>query len=549
MANQQSKIYNLQSSIFLYGPPGSGKSTLGRQLAEGLKLPFFDLDERIQSRAGKSIPEIFAEGGEAGFRRLEKDEVKAILDQEWGVIALGGGALLDPEILDQISSAGPILCLTAPFKTLLARLEATAKVRPLLADEAQDGNAVHLKRLLEDRADHYRSFDHQLDTANGAPADLAWEAQVLLGAFHVSGMGNVAQGDRADPHAAGYDVRVQALGLEGLGEAMRRRGLQGPVALVSDENVAALHLHKALKSLQEAGYAVQPIIVPPGEASKDISTLTFLWEAFVALSLERGSSVVALGGGVVGDLAGFAAATYKRGVPWVVAPTTLLAMVDASLGGKTAIDLLQGKNLVGAFHAPRMVISDPVTLGTLPEAELRSGMAEVVKAGIIGDPSLFSLCAQGWEAVQANLDPLVRRSMAVKIKVIEADPFERGARAALNLGHTIGHAIELVSDFGLKHGEAIAIGLVAEAHLAEVMGLAQQGLAEEIEDVLKSLGLPTQMPEGLDVQAFRKAVLHDKKLAGGKVRFALPVKIGSVKVGVEIEEAKWSQLWSFMDPI
>ena len=542
MANQQSQIPNLKSKIFLYGPPGSGKSTLGRQMAEALKLPFFDLDERIQSRVGKSIPEIFAQHGEAGFRRLEKDEVSSILEQEWGIIALGGGALLDAENREQVSSAGPILCLTAPFEMLLARLEASSEARPLLADEVQDGIAARLMRLLAGRAEHYQSFALQLDTSTESPRDLAWEAQVKLGAFHVSGMGNPAHGDPSDPRSQGYDVSVQRRSLEGLGEAMCQRALQGPIALVSDENVAGLHLHKPLRSLQEAGFAVQPIVVPSGEGSKDISTLTFLWEAFVELGLERGSTVIALGGGVVGDLAGFAAATYKRGVPWVAVPTTLLAMVDASLGGKTAIDLLKGKNLVGAFHAPRIVLNDPLTLLTLPAEELRAGMAEVVKASIIGDPSLFNLCAQGWEEVQANLDPIVRRSIAVKIKVIEADPFERGERAALNLGHTIGHAVELVSEFGLKHGEAIAIGMVAEARLAEVIGLTEKGLAEQVEGVLHSLGLPTRIPENLDKHAIREAIYRDKKLAGGKVHFALPAKIGTVKVGVVIEEATWSQL-------
>jgi 3-dehydroquinate synthase len=253
---------------------------------------------------------------------------------------------------------------------------------------------------------------------------------------------------------------------------------------------------------------------------------------------------VALGGGVVGDLAGFAAASYKRGVPWVAAPTTLLAMADSSLGGKTGIDLRQGKNLVGAFHAPRLVLSDPNTLDTLPEEELRAGLAEVVKAGIIGDPALFNKCSEGWAAVQSDWDEVVRRAMAVKIQVIEADPFEHGRRAALNLGHTVGHAVELAANFAMKHGQAVAIGMVVEAHLAERVGLAEKGLAEEIAGVLRGLGLPTEVPAGLDKRAILEGMQVDKKRAGGKVRFALPVRVGEVRVGVEVEHlSELEEVW------
>jgi 3-dehydroquinate synthase len=427
----------------------------------------------------------------------------------------------------------------------VARLAATSEERPLLASNNSDGDlGAALQALLARRSEHYASFPLQLDTGSADTASVVWEAQILLGAFHVSGMASSAAGMPEDPRGLGYDVRVQAGGLAALGEALRVRGLRGPLALVTDENVAALHLHRPLKSLHEADYPSQPIVVPAGEESKDISTLTFLWEAFLEMGLERGSTVVALGGGVVGDLAGFAAASYKRGVPWVAAPTTLLAMADSSLGGKTGIDLRQGKNLVGAFHAPRLVLSDPSTLDTLPEEELRAGLAEVVKAGIIGDPALFNKCSEGWAAVQSDWDEVVRRAMAVKIQVIEADPFEHGRRAALNLGHTVGHAVELAANFAMKHGQAVAIGMVVEARLAERVGLAEKGLAEEIAVVLRGLGLPTEVPAGLDKRAILEGMQVDKKRAGGKVRFALPVRVGEVRVGVEVERlTELEELW------
>jgi 3-dehydroquinate synthase len=252
--------------------------------------------------------------------------------------------------------------------------------------------------------------------------------------------------------------------------------------------------------------------------------------------LERGSPVVALGGGVVGDLAGFAAATFLRGVPWIAVPTTLLAMVDASLGGKTAIDLPQGKNLVGAFHPPRLVLADPGTLATLPRVELRSGMAEVVKAGLIGDAILFQQCGRGWDYIEAHWSEILRRAVAVKIRIIQDDPFESGARAALNLGHTLGHALERASEFGLRHGEAVAIGLVAEARLAERIGLAESGLSESIAGVLKTIGLPVEIPPDFDRRSLLAPLSVDKKRAAGSVRFSLPERVGSVHTGIQLPE-------------
>ncbi len=222
--------------------------------------------------------------------------------------------------------------------------------------------------------------------------------------------------------------------------------------------------------------------------------ISHLWNAFLENGLDRKSTVIALGGGVIGDMAGFAASTYMRGMQWICVPTTLLSMVDASLGGKTGFDLPQGKNLIGSFYPPKLVLADPQVLVTLPERELISGMAEVVKHGIISDPELFDLCACGLDWVRSNLEQVVKRAMAVKIKVIEEDPYEKGFRAALNLGHTVGHAVELVSKFELRHGEAIAIGMVAEAKYAERIGIADTGLGNTIAGVLSGYGLPVTIP-------------------------------------------------------
>jgi 3-dehydroquinate synthase len=320
------------------------------------------------------------------------------------------------------------------------------------------------------------------------------------------------------------------------------QGLSGPVVIVTDQNVAEHYLYRAELSLQAVGYTTRAVIIPPGEDSKTMATVSHLWETFLAAGLERRSTVVALGGGVVGDLAGFAAATYMRGIPWVNVPTSLLAMVDASLGGKTGADLPQGKNLVGAFHAPQMVLTDPSALSTLPRAEQRSGMAEVIKAGVIGDPYLFETCAQGWEMFEADWNEMIRKAMVVKIQVIEADPYEGGLRAVLNLGHTIGHAVEVVSNYQLRHGEAVAIGMVAEARLAEKTGIAQQGIADQIADACSLTGLPVEIPPGMLQAEILTAMQVDKKRSNAKVKFALPVKIGEVRPGVEVSEFE-KMLW------
>jgi shikimate kinase / 3-dehydroquinate synthase len=506
--------------VFVYGPPSSGKSTIGRLLAQALDVPFIDLDEEIVAQNRLSIPEIFELEGEAAFRERETAALKSTLTFGEKVVALGGGSLVDPNNRSLVEAAGPVLLLAASLEILLERLPEFSDKRPLLAGDLTS----RLKGLLARRREHYASFPCQIQTAERSPKEIVWDCQLQLGAFWVSGMGPA------------YDVRVWPGGLNKIGTALQQRGLQGPILIVSDQNVAPHYLAPVEDSLRGAGFTCQSVCLPAGERYKTIDTAGQLWEACLQAGVERGSTILALGGGVIGDLAGFAAATYLRGVAWVGVPTSLLAMVDASLGGKTGVDLPQGKNLAGAFHSPRMVLADPATLTTLPPEELRSGLAEVVKAGIIADPLLFNRCLQGWETVSQNLDEIVRRAMAVKIGVIEQDPYEQGQRAALNLGHTIGHAVELASGYQLRHGEAVSVGLVAEAELAEKLGLARSGLAQVIRKALGGLGLPVEVPPGLAHQQIIMAMRKDKKRSGGTHRFALPVRLGRVQTGVQVEE-------------
>ena len=507
------------SHIFLYGPPGTGKSTIGKVLARNLSLPFVDLDRVIETNAGMSIAQIVARQGELTFRDLEtlalQEAVARTGRASPQVIALGGGALLRDDSRRLVESQGTVVLLMAELETLAARLRNDAGKRPLLAGDVQK----KLTWLLDQRREHYSSFPVHIKVDRKSAAENASAIQNKLGRFHLRAMGE-------------YDVLVERL--DKIGHLLHARELQNPI-VVTDETVAKLHAESVLTALRGAGFSPDLSIIPAGEAYKTLDTVQHLWQGFLEAGLDRRSTVVALGGGVLGDLAGFAASTYMRGINWVCIPTTLLSMVDASLGGKTGFDLPQGKNLIGSFYPPRLVLADPGVLDTLPEAEFISGLAEVVKHGIISDPELFDLCGRGSDCVREQLQPIVKRAMAVKIKLIEEDPYEKGLRAALNLGHTVGHAVELVSGFRLRHGEAVAIGMVVEAKLAERLGVAGTGLSDIIREVLIKLGLPVRIPEDLSREEIVRVMRVDKKRNAKAIRFALPADIGKVEL-VEVSD-------------
>jgi len=505
--------------IFLYGPSGTGKSTIGEILARNLCLPFIDLDRVIVSNAGISIPQIMEQQGETAFRDLETAVLTRVVGHAFGVtdsqdkvIALGGGALLREENRALAESSGRVVLLMAELNTLLDRLTVDSNKRPLLSGDLE----AKLSALLAKRDDHYKSFLLQLQVDGKTADQNAFQVQIELGRYHLSAMQE-------------YDVVVQSGGVSQLGEMLKLHGLQNPI-VVTDENVAKFHADKVVDALHKSSYRPKVIVIPVGEEYKNLENVSNLWKSFLEYGLDRKSTVIALGGGVIGDMAGFAASTFMRGVNWVAVPTTLLSMVDASLGGKIGFDLPEGKNLIGSFYPPKLVLADTHILETLPERELISGMAEVVKHGVISDPELYDLCSRGLGWVKDNLEKVVKRAMAVKIKIIEEDPYEKGFRAALNLGHTVGHAVELVSRFELRHGEAIAIGMVVEAQFAERIGVANKGLSDVIAETLSGLGLPIHIPDGMPREEIIRAMRVDKKKHIGAIRFALPVEIGKVEL-------------------
>jgi shikimate kinase/3-dehydroquinate synthase len=508
--------------IFLYGPPGSGKSTIGNLLAENLHLPFVDLDKMIEEIAGESIPEIMSQRGESAFRDLESIALMRVERMQESVIALGGGTLLREDNRTFAETNGEIVVLEADFKTILERTKEEVGQRPLITGDLES----MLKRLLERRSHHYSSFNLRIATNDKKKEQIYKNIEIALGRFHVRGMGN------------GYDVRVVNGGLRDFETYLESQSDGNKSAIVADSNVIPLYGIPLKKKIDKTGRQAEIISFPAGEENKTLSTIEYIWSGLLKHGFDRKSQIIALGGGVTGDLAGFSAATYMRGIPWAVLPTTLLAMVDSSLGGKTGVDLPEGKNLVGSFYPPKWVVSDPETLVTLPKEELIAGLGEVVKHGVIDDPQLFDYCDKGIDAIKENIVDIIRRAVAVKVKIITEDPYEKGIRACLNLGHTIGHAVEKASQYRLRHGEAVSIGLVIESRLSEMLGLAKTGLSEEIAVNLMNIGLPTKIPENLSKEAILQAMNYDKKKEKDTIRFALPIEIGKVKTGVEINSLR-----------
>jgi 3-dehydroquinate synthase len=329
-------------------------------------------------------------------------------------------------------------------------------------------------------------------------------------------------------HALGsYPVYVEPGALGHLGALVLRHLPGRQVAMLADETVLQLYRSGRLGPAEWTG---ETLTFPAGEPSKNRDTWARLTDALLERGFGRDSGIIALGGGVTGDLAGFVAATYMRGLPYMQVPTTLLAMLDASVGGKTGVDTAKGKNLVGSFHPPAAVIADPLTLGTLPERDYRAGLAEAVKHGLIADRDYFE-----WMETHASeltrrdpdkLTRLVRRSVEIKAEVVGDDEREAGRRAILNAGHTVAHALEQVSHYQLPHGEAVALGLVLECELAEELGLADAGLHQRVSQLLIRLGLPGRMSPGIDRTALIESMMGDKKNRGGQIHFALPATLG-----------------------
>jgi shikimate kinase/3-dehydroquinate synthase len=506
--------------LFLSGPMGSGKSSVGRAAAAVLGVPFVDLDAQIAIEQGASVRRIFEERGEAEFRRIERETIRRMADRPGPVvIALGGGTVVDWATRRYLLQRGVVVTLRAPVAELIRRLEG-ARDRPLLVR----GDPVPvLTALIEERASAYAECHGVIDTAGRTIESIAREAIAIACERPVV----VPLGERT------YRVEIGAGIGTRVGDRLRQAGVAGVVVVVSDSHVEQPWAARCREHVAAAGYDAASVTLPPGEAMKTIRSVEAIWDAALAAGIDRQGAVVAVGGGVVGDLAGFAASTLLRGVALGQLPTTLLAMVDASVGGKTGFNHAKGKNLLGTFHHPRFVLCDVDALSTLEPAERIAGLAEIAKAAWLdGEETVAALehdAAALRSGDRAAMIAAIRRAVALKARIVADDEREDEGRALLNLGHTLGHAMEAASGWQMRHGEAVARGMIVAIRVAQRIGYASDAEVARLERLLAALGLPTDPDRYLGPATFA-FVDADKKRRGREVRFVLPGAPGHTRI-------------------
>ncbi len=514
--------------VVLVGLPGSGKSVVGRRVAHRHDAAFIDLDERIEAAAGRTIPQLFEDEGEAGFRARERAAVVALgqADRDPAikrVVATGGGTIVDPRNRWHLYRGRLPIWLDGRPEVLAQRLRRSANVRPLIAGRDPIGSIRDLGRKRE------RFYGAAIRVRGVAEVGRVIErVDEIIAAHSPVGTDGVVL-MRADT-AIGSIVLGEGIAASEVAAALARLGARRAI-LVSEPGAWSAFGEALAGVLERDGLETALVMLPQGEAAKRLSVVETAANELAALRVERGEPIVAIGGGAVGDTAGFLAATYLRGIRVIHVPTTLVAQIDSSIGGKTGVDLDAGKNLVGAFHQPAAVIIDTAALRTLPERERRAALGEVVKMAALGDERLFELLETRGEAIAQGdagafetgaVAELVERAAWAKVEVVLADEREAAGRIALNLGHSLGHAIEAAAGFSeIRHGEAVAHGLRAACRIGVAHGVTPAERAARIEHLLDTLGLATERPAlALDDVVGLLAV--DKKHAGGRLRWVLP---------------------------
>ncbi len=505
-------------TLILTGFMGTGKTTVGRILARRYGMEFVDTDDEVERLSDCSVAELFARHGEAAFRELETQVLRGALEGSGKIIATGGGTLVSPHNRLLLEVDHTVVCLTCDPNTIGGRI-GDARERPLF--DARHPHSV--KTLWAERESVYSLYP-QVDTTDQSPLDVA---------DSVGNMSSLA-------HAASFTIREPqsstVLFEEGLvvrvGEVMAAEGMNGQAFILTDSRVAGLVTFTAVRSsLQAAGFVVSTHVIPEGEEHKTLETMDDIYAAAMQSGLDRSAVVIGLGGGVVGDMAGMLAATYLRGLHLVLVPTTLLAQVDAAIGGKVGVDFHAAKNMIGAFKPAQLVLIDPRALGTLPLSILADGVVEIIKIAFMRSRHLVSLLDEVDPDRILDHPHVIRYAACQKVAVVQRDPLEHGERMLLNFGHTIGHGLEAASGYRLSHARAVSIGMEAETRMAVSQGWCTELTLQTLVKLLRKFSLPSES-DHIDPDEILHFVGQDKKRRAGKIRLAIPRDIGD---GVVIE--------------
>lgn len=533
-------------NVWFTGFMATGKSRVGSLVAERLGRSFIDTDKMIEERQGRSIADIFSQEGEAGFRAIERETIRDLSTRSGLVISLGGGSLTIPEAPGLIRKSGILVRLWARAEVLSERV-GRKNNRPLLANLDSAARLAKIQELLGAREPYYSLADFSIESTDSHPVEHV-ASRVVAGLrvwSHRAVEVSTAGGDRypiliGNDWLADFDALLEGLRLSPSHEFL----------VVSDSNIKVAQQRNMQRIMGLAGQC-QSFTFPPGETQKNLQVLNRLYTFMLRRGYSRKTCLLQFGGGVVGDMAGFGAATYQRGIPFIQIPTTLLSMVDSSVGGKVAVNHPEGKNMIGAFYQPRAVVIDLTVLETLPRDEFLAGLAEIVKHGIIYDADYFAFMEQNVEGIlrrdPAIMTQLIRRSCEIKAEVVSQDEKETGIRAILNYGHTFGHAIEKITDYSrFSHGLTVGLGMRVAGRLATLMGRWTSEEEARQNLLLDRLGLPKEF--AVDPQEAWHAMGVDKKVEKAKRVYILPARIGGAEKVANAPEAMVHKAWDAIRP-
>lgn len=533
-------------SLSLIGFMGCGKSSTAAYLKEQTGMTLVDLDLEIVKKTGMPISDYFKQYGEEAFRKLEHEMLEAFASKPDLILSPGGGAVLREDNRRVLEKMTYPVILTADAEEILKRVNRDQTVRPVL-EQRKEGQSklMRIEELLKERDGAYRDVktDLVIDTTGLSVSEvgerilLKWKARKDEQKMELLKTVHVALGARS------YDIKIGSGTLRSAGSEIRQFVKGKQAAVITDSNVGPLYADTVKNSLEGEGFQVRVITIPAGESSKNWENAEKILTVLLEEKFHRDACVVALGGGVVGDLAGFVASIYQRGIAFLQIPTSLLAQVDSSVGGKVAVNHSLGKNMIGSFYQPKLVLMDMNTLKTLEQRHWQNGLAEVVKYGVIYDKDFFAFLAGHADAIlkrsREESAEMIASCCRIKAEVVAADETEKGLRAILNYGHTVAHGLELAGHFkGYLHGEAVAIGMVLAARLAYRRGMCDASLEEKIRMLLTDMHLPHQIEQALSLEEILEGIVLDKKVVNGQLVFVLPEEIGSVKIvkGIAKEE-------------